>query len=363
MDICDQADEIAIVGMSCRLPGARDTTEYWRNLYAGVESIDVFSPDDLAASGMPRELLSDPSFVPAFGTLSDAFAFDAAFFRVSQNEARVMDPQQRVFLECAWSALEDAGYDPSRCAGAIGVFAGSGVNGHHARILAHPELLSAVGDEVALLANNRDFLCAGVSYRLGLRGPSLVIQTACSTSLVAVHVGVSEPVQSRVRSRAGRRRVDRGRSDQRLSLSGRRHPLARRPLPRVRCVRHRHRPRIRRRHRRVEAPRGCAARWRHDPRGREGIGDQQRWRREDRVHGAERERPGQRHLRSAGRRQSRSLGYFLHRDARHRHAAWRSDRDRRAPRRVRLTRRASASPWARSRPTSATSIRRPASRD
>jgi amino acid adenylation domain-containing protein len=187
MNTTDRPNEIAIVGLSCRFPGASDAAEYWSNLCAAVESIATLSDEELAASGVAPELLRDPRYVRAFGALPDAYAFDAAFFRVSQNEARVMDPQQRVFLECAWSALEDAGCDPGRFAGAIGVFGGSGLNGHYARILAHPDLVSAVGDEVALAANNRDFLTTLVSYKLGLRGPSVVIQTACSTSLVAIH--------------------------------------------------------------------------------------------------------------------------------------------------------------------------------
>jgi amino acid adenylation domain-containing protein len=188
MDTQDHANEIAIVGMSCRLPGARDTAAYWRNLYGAVESIAFFAEDDLLAAGVSAERLRDARYVRAFGAMPDAYAFDAPFFHVSQGEARVMDPQQRVFLECVWTALEDAGCDPNRFAGAIGVFAGSGFNGHYARILAHPELIAIVGGEVAQVANNRDFLTTLASYKLGLRGPSVVVQTACSTSLVAIHM-------------------------------------------------------------------------------------------------------------------------------------------------------------------------------
>ena len=174
--------------MSCRVPGARDVAEYWRNLCSGVESISFFSDEDLRATGVPLEALQDPAYVRAHGAMPDAYAFDAAFFGVSQSEARVMDPQQRVFLECAWTALEDAGCDPRRFAGPIGVFAGSGNSGHHARVAAHQELVSAVGSDVAQLANNRDCLTTRTSYKLGLRGPSVVVQSACSTSLVAIHM-------------------------------------------------------------------------------------------------------------------------------------------------------------------------------
>ncbi len=179
---------IAVIGMSCRLPGARDTAEYWSNLCAGVESITFFSDDDLLAAGESPEVFRDPSYVRAHGCMPDAYAFDAAFFGVSPNEAAATDPQQRVFLECAWSALEDAGCDPGRFSGAVGVFAGSGTNGHYARVRAQTDLASAVGDEVVQVGNNREFLTTRVSYKLGLRGPSVAVQTACSTSLVAIHL-------------------------------------------------------------------------------------------------------------------------------------------------------------------------------
>ena len=109
MQVEDRDGEIAVVGMSCRLPGARTPAEYWSNLCQGVESISFFSEEELLAAGTPPELVRDPSFVRAYGAMPDAFAFDAAFFGVTPAEALVMDPQQRVFLESAWAALEDAG--------------------------------------------------------------------------------------------------------------------------------------------------------------------------------------------------------------------------------------------------------------
>ncbi|HSU12938.1 non-ribosomal peptide synthetase/type I polyketide synthase [Longimicrobium sp.] len=184
----DRENEIAVVGMGCRLPGARDVAGFWTNLSAGAESISFFPDDELRAAGVPEEDLRDPAFVRAYGSLPDAWAFDAPFFAVNPPEALVMDPQHRVFLECAWTALEDAGVDPARFPGSIAVYAGSGASRHLARVMSHPDIVNSVGGDVAHFANERDFLTTRVSYKLGLRGPSVVVQTACSTSLVAIHL-------------------------------------------------------------------------------------------------------------------------------------------------------------------------------
>ncbi|HYH80546.1 MAG TPA: type I polyketide synthase, partial [Longimicrobium sp.] len=189
VDPHDRENDVAVVGMACRLPGARDAAELWRNLCAGVESISFFPEDALREAGVPPHALRDPAFVPAYGALPEAWCFDAPFFGVSRREAQAMDPQHRVLLECAWSALEDAGVDPARFPGAVAVFAGSASSGPHlSRVLADEALVADVGQEVALFANARDFLTTRVSYKLGLRGPSVVVQTACSTSLVAIHL-------------------------------------------------------------------------------------------------------------------------------------------------------------------------------
>jgi phthiocerol/phenolphthiocerol synthesis type-I polyketide synthase E len=180
--------EIAIVGMAGRFPGAGDLQAFWRNLCAGVESISFFSDDELLAAGVPRARLADPRFVGAGGVLDGADLFDAAFFGYSPREAELMDPQQRVFLECAWEALEDAGYDSLRHPGPIGVYGGVAANTYMFNLLSRPELIEAVGLQQALIANDKDFLCSRVSYKLALEGPSVVIQSACSTSLVAVHL-------------------------------------------------------------------------------------------------------------------------------------------------------------------------------
>ncbi|HET7460810.1 MAG TPA: amino acid adenylation domain-containing protein [Longimicrobium sp.] len=188
MDMHERENDIAVVGMSCRFPGARGPAEYWANLCAGVESISFYTADELRAAGVVPRLVDDPAYVRAHGAVPEAYAFDAVFFGVNPREAQAMDPQQRVFLECGYAALEDAGCDPARFPGAVGVFAGCGDNGHQARVAASPGLLAAVGGEVARFANSRDFLTTRVSYKLGLRGPSVAVQTACSTSLVAIHL-------------------------------------------------------------------------------------------------------------------------------------------------------------------------------
>jgi amino acid adenylation domain-containing protein len=181
--------EIAIVGMAGRFPGADSVDELWRNLREGVESISFFSREELLAAGIPSELLSDPSYVRAKGVLRDVDRFDAPFFGYSPREAEILDPQHRHFLECAWEALESAGYDPEACSGAIGLFAGIGRNSYFiSNLLANEERLQAAGLAPAILGNEKDFGPTRVSYKLNLKGPSVVVQTACSTSLVATHL-------------------------------------------------------------------------------------------------------------------------------------------------------------------------------
>ena len=179
---------LAIIGMAGRFPGARDTDEFWQNLCAGAEGISFFR-DGEAADIRAAESPTDRVHVKARGILEHADLFDAAFFGVKPREAETMDPQHRVFLECAWAALESAGCDSRRFDGPIGVFAGMSMNTYLANNLAsHPELIALIGDYQTMLGNDKDFLPTRVSYKLGLTGPSLNIQTACSTSLVAVCV-------------------------------------------------------------------------------------------------------------------------------------------------------------------------------
>ncbi|MFI5178623.1 MAG: type I polyketide synthase, partial [Vicinamibacterales bacterium] len=181
--------EIAIIGLAGRFPGARTVDAFWQNLRDGVESITRFSDEQLLAAGVDPALLSRLDYVKAGAVLEGAEWFDAAFFGFSPREAEILDPQHRLFLECAWEALEVAGYDPSRSEASIGVFAGAGRNVYYEHNLrGNLEAMSAGGGYEAALGNETDFLTTRVAYKLNLKGPSLSIQTSCSTSLVAVHV-------------------------------------------------------------------------------------------------------------------------------------------------------------------------------
>jgi phthiocerol/phenolphthiocerol synthesis type-I polyketide synthase E len=186
----DQLQGVAIVGMAGRFPGATNVEAFWKNLEKGVESISAFSEDQLLETGIDPELLTSAAYVKASAVLGDVELFDADFFGFTPREAEVTDPQHRIFLECAWEALENAGYDPGQFDGRIGVFAGAGLHcyyQHH--IAANPRLLKLLGELPRFIAIEKDFLSTRVSYRLNLKGPSISLQTACSTSLVAVHLG------------------------------------------------------------------------------------------------------------------------------------------------------------------------------
>ena len=179
-------DGVAVIGMAGRFPGAESVDELWRNLCRGDESITYFSRDELDPGIDPRDI-NNPNYVRARGVLKDADKFDAAFFEVSPREAGIMDPQHRIFLEMSWAALENAGYYPDSFNGMIGVFAGMGNNTYFAKnVSAHPELIDTFGEFQARLVNEKDFLSTRVSYALNLKGPSVNIYTACSTSLVSV---------------------------------------------------------------------------------------------------------------------------------------------------------------------------------
>ena len=184
------ACRIAIVGLACRVPGARHAGALWRLLRGGREATCWPDDDALRASGATDAELADPHYVRACLPLEDMEAFDAGFFGFSPRDAAVLDPQHRHFLECAWEAMEDAGHLPERFRGSIGVFAGCGMQAYLARhLLPNAALLQSMG--LFLLrhtGNDKDFLATRLSYLLDLRGPSVSVQTACSTSLVAVHL-------------------------------------------------------------------------------------------------------------------------------------------------------------------------------
>ena len=185
----DRADQVAVIGLAGRFPGARDPAELWRNLRDGVESVSFFDAEELRAAGVGREEASRPDYVGARGYLDGIELFDAGFFGFSPREAELMDPQQRLLLECAWHALEDAGYGGPRRPEAIGVWAACGINNYlTVNLLRNPEVLRAVGAGYVRVANRLDNLATRVSYKLDLRGPSVAVQTGCSSSLVAVHL-------------------------------------------------------------------------------------------------------------------------------------------------------------------------------
>ena len=183
---------IAIIGIAGRFPGADTPAEFWQNLCAGVESITRFEDSELQDSFGP-EIRGAANFIRARPILRNVELFDAAFFGMYAREAELTDPQQRLFLECSWEALEDAGYDPATYAGAIGVFAGASPNTYFLHNICGDrstieEFTSnyQVSGYPMLLGLGHDFVSTRVSYKLDLKGPSMTLQSACSTSLLAV---------------------------------------------------------------------------------------------------------------------------------------------------------------------------------
>ncbi len=185
----NDSTDIAIVGMACRFPGADNPAQYWDNLQRGYESITELSDEELTAAGVSKEHLKDPNYVKTGMFLQHMELFDAGFFGFSPMDAKLMDPQHRHFLECSWEAFEDAGYDPASVDGSVGVFGGSGHNAYMPyNLLTNPDLVDDVGFFlVRHTGNDKDFLTTRVSYCFDLKGPSINVQTACSTSLVALH--------------------------------------------------------------------------------------------------------------------------------------------------------------------------------
>ncbi len=175
---------IAVIGMAGRFPGADSVPALWRRLLAVEEGIRRLGDEPV-----PQGPGAEGHIVPAKGVLEDADRFDAAFFGFSAREADVLDPQHRVFLQEAWHALEDAGIDPAAGGGRIGCFAGASMNSYLlTNLTTRPDVVDLVGPYQVLLSSDKDFLATRTSHRLGLTGPSLTVQTACSTSLTAVHL-------------------------------------------------------------------------------------------------------------------------------------------------------------------------------
>src|SRR5947209_3300408 len=184
----DTLDGIAIIGMAGRFPQAPNLQRFWENLCQGIESTSFFSEQELEQAGISPELLRHPNYVRARGVLEDADLFDAGFFGYSPREAELTDPQIRLFLECAWEALESGGWDPEKFSGMIGVYAGMSFSSYIWQLAGEDTDADSVSAFRLLMGGGeKDHLATTISYRLNLRGPSLNIQTACSTSLAAVH--------------------------------------------------------------------------------------------------------------------------------------------------------------------------------
>lgn len=179
--------EIAVIGMSGRFPGAKNINEFWNNLKNGTESITFFSDDELIESGINKELIEDPSYIKAKGIFDNIEYFDSNFFGYTPREAQILDPQIRIFYECVWEALEDSGYDPYTYQGLIGLYAGASMNLYWKYL----EFMGNLSDPSTFYSNalyQSEYIATRISYNLNLKGPSISISTACSTSLVAIHL-------------------------------------------------------------------------------------------------------------------------------------------------------------------------------
>src|SRR6187431_1178933 len=188
-DLIDQyQDDIAVISMAGRFPGADSVEQFWQNLEQGIETITFFTQEQLLQSGVDAALLENPNFVGAEGVLQDVDKFDAEFFGFSPREAELLDPQHRIFLETIWELLERAGYSSDQLKEVIGVYTGAGASSYLARnLLTHPEFVRDVGSFKVSLSTGQDFVATRASFKLGLTGPSINVNTLCSSSAVAVH--------------------------------------------------------------------------------------------------------------------------------------------------------------------------------
>jgi amino acid adenylation domain-containing protein len=199
-DDSDDHGDIAVIGMAGRFPGATDIDAFWENLRNGVESIRFFSDEELLESGVDPQLFNRPDYVRAAGILDRPEYFDAAFFGYPPKEAELLDPQQRLFMETAWTALEHAGYDVGKIPCSVGIFAGAGTSTYFLNNLwPNQALLAQFGQQQVFMGGEKDFIAARAAYKLDLRGPALSINTACSTSLVAVHLARQSLLQNECR--------------------------------------------------------------------------------------------------------------------------------------------------------------------
>lgn len=188
-EVGDAEEQIAIVGISGRFPGAKTLDQFWENLRDGVESITFFTETDMAGSNIDPALLNNPKYVRADGVIEDMDLFDAEFFGFAPREAEIMDPQHRLFIECAWEALEHAGYDSESYDGRVGVYASANLSSYLVRNIAtNPKLRDSATSFQTLLGNDKDFIATKVSYKFNLTGPSVNVATLCSSSFVAIHL-------------------------------------------------------------------------------------------------------------------------------------------------------------------------------
>lgn len=184
----EKLEQVAIIGMAGRFPGACNIDEFWNNIKNGVECIEFLSDEELLAAGVTSEELENPNYVRAYASFPGIDEFDAAFFGYSPREAEILDPQHRVFLECAWSALENAGYDSQQYVGEIAVYGGAALNSYLVNFYSNSQYRNHTDPVQVVISNVMGLMPTRVSYKLNLTGASCGIQTGCSTSLVSVHL-------------------------------------------------------------------------------------------------------------------------------------------------------------------------------
>lgn len=183
-----EGEPIAVIGHACRFPEAGDSDAYWANLVAGRECNRQFSREELLAAGIPAATVDDPAYVPRGTVVADADAFDAELFGYSRQEAELIDPQQRLFLQIAWHALEHAGYAPRAVPHKTGLFGAGRISTYPGREAIDIAEVGHVRSLQSLMGNDKDYVATRVAYKLDLRGPAVTVQTACSSSLVATHM-------------------------------------------------------------------------------------------------------------------------------------------------------------------------------
>ncbi|MGM8225007.1 beta-ketoacyl synthase N-terminal-like domain-containing protein [Cellvibrio sp. ARAG 10.3] len=180
---------IAVIGMSCRFPGADNIDQFWNNLKNGIESVEILNDQDLRESGVTEEVFNHPNYVRSAPVLNNVEMFDAGFFGFSPGEAKILDPQRRLFLMCGWEVFEDAGYNPYSLDIPVAVYGSAGVTQYYnAKLCGNDEIYQTAGEQQILISNDKDHLPTHLSYKLNLKGPSINVNTACSSSLVAVHL-------------------------------------------------------------------------------------------------------------------------------------------------------------------------------